>query len=608
MEQKWELIEANMDRVVELSKKLNIDPFIIKILFNRGIDTEEDMLAFWNPSMSDIRDWRSLKCIDEAIELLSYAIDSDAHIRIFGDYDIDGVMSTYILHQAILRAVREAGSGSIVDYQLPHRIYDGYGLNTDMVDKAYADGVELIITCDNGIAAIDAIAKAKSYGMTVVVTDHHEIRYEMDATGAPLIVDGHKVEILPDADAVVDPHRSDDTSIFKNICGGMVAWKVMQGLYDFYGISPEEAFEYIEYAGFATVGDIMPLIDENRVAVYYGLKRLQYSTVRNIGLKELIKATGLSDKVINSTSIGYILGPCVNATGRLDSAQKGIELLEAEDQATAERLALELVALNEERKSMTEAGAEAAKALAGKSAAEGGYADDKVLVIYLEGIHESIAGIIAGRIREAFGKPTFVITDTDTTAEDGIVKGSGRSIEAYNMFEHMVQVQDVFTKFGGHPMAAGFSLKKADIDSMRRRLNELCGLTDEDLIEKLYIDLEMPLYYMNEARTALLDKLEPFGEANRKPRFMTTVSVAEYKRFGKILPQTHMSLKLLEVDKKGVKHVAQGKVFSRADDIEPLLKDAVDNNIPIRILYYPGINDYNGRISVEMFLQGWKKG
>lgn len=601
------------DKILSLSKKLDIDSFIIKILMNRGLNTEEEMRAFLRPTPDQIHSWDEMLDMKEAVDLLSFAIESGSRIRIFGDYDIDGVMSTYILHQAIIRAIKQfrKDSGEFfdeeygiapeeqVDYQLPHRIYDGYGLNVEMVEKAYDDGVELIITCDNGIAAIEAIAKAKEYDMTVVVTDHHEIRFQMDDVGNALLDDnGDKIEILPDADAIVDPHRKADGYPFKSICGGMVAWKLMKGLYDFYGIPSTEADEFIEYAAFATIGDIMPLVDENRAVVKLGLDRLQYGKVKNIGLKALINATGLKDKVINSTHIGFVLGPCVNATGRLDTAERGVELLEATDAFAAAAIASELVDLNAQRKQLTEAGAEEAKRQAREL-----YANDKVLVIHLPDIHESIAGIIAGRVREAEAKPTFIIADTETTSENGIVKGSGRSIPAYNMFEHMVEAADVFTKFGGHPMAAGFSLCADSIDEMRRRLNENCGLSEEDLIECVDIDLDMSVHYMQRQKIEALDILEPFGEGNRKPKFMRRVKVCGYKRFGKMTPQTHMLLTIMDEKETDSSKSMTAKVFSKADEIEPLLNtDSV-----IDILYYPAINEFNGRITSEIIIQDWKR-
>ena len=652
MKNNWKLIEQDGARVRELSQKLNSDPCIIKTMMNRGVTDEDEMQKFLSPSLAHIHDWRGLAGIQEAIELLCCAIEAGSRIRIFGDYDIDGVMSTYILHQAIKRAVEEirrqvkaelgvdfaggsygvgsAGVGEyedefvdefscpvddLVTYQLPHRIYDGYGLNVEMVDKAYADGVELIITCDNGIAAVDAIRRAKEYDMTVIVTDHHEVKFEMDENGQPVLDEaGNKIEILPDADAIVDPHRAGDEYLFKEICGGMVAWKVMMGLYSTIGIPLSEAMEFIEYAAFATVGDIMPLLDENRAVVKYGLERLQAGRVRNIGLKALINQTGMSDKQINAMHIGFILGPCVNATGRLDSAERGVELLEATDSDTAERIAIELVSLNEQRKAMTEAGTEMAKSLARKPASEGGYADDKVLVIYLPDIHESIAGIIAGRVREAECKPTFILTNAE---QEGMAKGSGRSIPAYNMFEHMVQVGDVFSKYGGHPMAAGFSLSVERIDEMRTRLNEMSGLTDEDLYELLEIDGDMPISYITEARIRLLETLEPYGEGNRKPKFMRRVKVVDYKRFGKTEPKTHISLTLAEVDHPQYKIAA--KLFNKADEMEVFLNagtEAVDSGVSVceydadgnrimDVVYYPSINEFNGRSSVEIILQDW---
>ena len=474
------------------AKTYGIDPVTARIIRNREIKEGEELRLFLKGTREDLYDPALLYGAEDLVAILREKIKEQKRIRIIGDYDIDGVMSSYILVQALSRV------GALVDVQIPHRIEDGYGLNGKLVEDAYEAGIDTILTCDNGIAAIEEIARAKELGMTVLVTDHHEIPYEMEGE--------EKRYIRSQADAIVNPHQRECTYPFKDLCGAVVAWKVMQLLYRRLGRDERELDAYLENAAFATVGDIMDLRGENRILVQEGLKRIHHTT--NLGMRALIAHCGLEPSRIESYHFGYVLGPCVNASGRLDTAKRALELFLEEDPAKASVIAEELVALNEERKSMTAEGTR----LALERAKE--YQGDKVLVIYLPEVHESIAGIIAGRVREACYKPVFILTDT----ENG-VKGSGRSIEEYSMFEEMNQAADLMTKFGGHPMAAGLSLPRENVEAFRKRLNEACKLTEQDLEEKVHIDVPMPMSYASEALVEELERLAPFGKGNPRPLF-----------------------------------------------------------------------------------------
>ena len=492
---KWLMYSKRAD-FTAMGKKYQIDPVVARILVNRDLTEDAAITAFLHPSEKDLGDGKALKDMDVAVALLQKAIKEKKKIRIIGDYDIDGIQATYILHQGLLRL------GAIVDYAIPDRIEDGYGVNIRLMEKCVADGIGLVITCDNGIAAADAIAYAKEAGIEVIVTDHHEVPYEM--------VEGKKVYHLPPADAVVDPKREDCMYPCKKLCGAVVAWKVIWVLYEAAGIARQEAMRFMENAAFATIGDVMELVEENRTIVALGIDRLRHT--KNLGMQTLIARCDLAPEDISAYHVGFVLGPCLNASGRLDSATKALELLEAEDIESAAGLAETLRQLNEERKVMTEQGV--AQAIAQiEQAAD---ADAPVLVIYLPQVHESVAGIIAGRIRERYERPTFILVDA---ADGNGAKGSGRSVEGFSMYDEMCKCKELFSKFGGHPMAAGLSLPVENIDAFRTAINANTQMTKEEMQTLIHIDVPMPFSYISEELIGQLERLEPFGNGNPKPVF-----------------------------------------------------------------------------------------
>ena len=423
--EKW-VVSAKRADFQAIAEKFGIDQVTARLIRNRDIVGEPEIRKYLYGTKKDFYDPHLLKDADKLVEILMSKIKEQKKIRIIGDYDIDGVNASFIL----LRGLRRCHANA--DVEIPDRMKDGYGINEHLIRYAYEEGVDTILTCDNGIAAVEQTKLAKSLGMTILITDHHEVQEE-----------------VPPADAVVNPRQADCPYPFKHLCGAAVAYKVICCLYEAYGIPKEETEEFLEFAGFATVGDVMDLIGENRILVKEGLKRLNHT--QNVGMASLIRACGLEEKEIKSYHIGFVLGPCINAGGRLDTAKRSLNLLLQKDRAKADVMAAELKALNDERKDMTQTGAEEAIEWIEKE----GRSQDKVLVVYLPDCHESLAGIIAGRIRERYNKPVFVLTDSI----DG-VKGSGRSIEAYSMFEEMSKCKELYTKYGGHPMAAGLSLPK----------------------------------------------------------------------------------------------------------------------------------------------------
>lgn len=479
---------------MEMAKKYGIDPLIARIIRNRDIIDEKEITEYLYGGKEALHNPHLLKDVDKAAEIIAEGIAEKKAMRIIGDYDIDGVNATYILLDGIRRC------GGNVDAAIPDRMKDGYGINEHLIEQALSDGKELLITCDNGIAAINEINFAKEKGMTVVVTDHHEIPYRNTEQG--------KEFLRSNADAIVNPKQADCPYPCKGICGAVVAWKLVQVLYERMDIPVEEADIFIENAGFATVGDVMDLTGENRILVKLGLKALEHT--KNPGMKALIAKNKLSDKPLSAYHIGFVLGPCINASGRLDTAKRSLELLLERDEVKASALAGELVELNESRKYMTQQ--ETQKAL--EQIEKEGREKDKVLVVYLPECHESLAGIIAGRIREAYQRPVFVLT----RGEEG-VKGSGRSIEAYSMFDKMTEVAELFTKYGGHPMAAGLSMREEDIDKLREQLNQKAELSEEDMAEVVRLDAVLPMSYFTVDTIRQLSVLEPCGKSNTKPVF-----------------------------------------------------------------------------------------
>ncbi len=568
---KW-FVAAKKADFGKIGEQFQITPMTARIIRNRDVIGEEQIRKYLRGGMEELYDPFLMKGMKEAVQLILSSIEDGKKIRIIGDYDIDGVCATYILLTGLERA------GAKADTMIPDRMKDGYGINEQLIDRAYADGISTIITCDNGIAAKDQIAHAKELGMQVLITDHHEVPFEMDGE--------KKREIYPPADVIVNPKQSGCTYPWKGLCGAVVAWKLMDALFCTAGIAREELYPLLEFAAIATVGDIMELQDENRIIVKEGLKRIHRT--ENIGLKALIDVNGLKCEDIRSYHIGFVIGPCINAGGRLDTAKRALELFSARDKGVADRLAGDLKALNDSRKELTVQGTEAAAVQAEHYLASGA----RILVIYLPDCHESIAGIIAGRIKERYYRPTIVLTD----AEEGI-KGSGRSIPGYHMFEELTRCAELFTKFGGHPMAAGMSLPKKNLELLKSKLNENCRLTEEELTEHVTIDIAMPLQYVTEQFADELQLLEPFGNGNEKPLFA--------ERNFEIL-----KTQVLGKNKNAVK--CYGKNESGAcreimyfGDAEKFLQELQERK-KIHFTYYPSYNEFRGQKNLQIVLRDYQ--
>ncbi len=585
---KW-ILQRKAADYAGLSSKLGVDQVIVRLMVNRGLTTYEEMNEYLHPTLDNLPDPHLFADMDKACSLLKSAVESHTKIRVVGDYDVDGIMSTYILTNAI----REIGGD--VDFAVPHRMTDGYGINPDMVQAAYDEGIRFIITCDNGIAAAPAIDLAKELGMTFVVTDHHEVPFEINE-------DGTKIQILPKADSVVDPKRDDCKYPFKGICGAQVAWKLSYVLFELMGVAKKKADAFLEFAAIATVCDVMELKGENRSTVYQGIKAIE--NTKNVGLNALIARNDLRDKPLSCYHLGFVIGPCMNASGRLDTASKAIELLMEQNSAKALAMANELVELNVQRKAMTQTGIDKAKDIIENSELK----NQNVLVIYIPDLHESLAGIVAGRIRESYSKPVIVITDS----EDG-AKGSGRSIPAYNMFEELTGVKDIFTKFGGHPMAAGISLPKDKIDELRSRLNERCTLTKEDMEEVIKIDCDMPLSYISEDLVDSISMLAPFGTGNNKPLFaLKDVLVTRASYIGKegqylrlsVLTDNNQTMTALMF--RGVEEFENTIIEKYGDAAWQGLFSGHSKDIRTAIVYEPSINEFRGQRSIQITIEQFK--
>ena len=586
MEQ-WYLYKKKAD-FNQIGEKFNIDPVIARLIRNRDVIGEEAIERYLNGTISDLYDGMLMKDADKAIDILKEKIAEEKKIRVIGDYDIDGVNATYILLEGLERL------GAYVDSDIPDRIGDGYGLNRHLIDRAYDAGIDTIITCDNGIAAANEIAYGKELGMTIIVTDHHEIPFDE--------IDGEKIYRLPPADAVIDPKQKDCVYPFKGLCGAAVAYKLMEALWESMGKDSTDLDDLIENVAIATVGDVMDLEDENRIFVKEGLQMLKRT--KNPGLKALIECTGIDKESLNSYHIGFVLGPCINASGRLDTAKRALKLLRVRTQKEADILAGDLKALNDSRKDMTE---EAVK-LAKEQVETTDLSDDRVLVIYLPDCHESLAGIVAGRIRECYYKPVFVLTD----AEDG-AKGSGRSIDGYHMYEELNKCKDILTKFGGHRLAAGLSLEKENIAEFRRRLNENCTLTEEEMKEKVTIDMEMPFLCVTEELVKELELLEPFGKGNTKPIFAARGVTLLGAR---ILGKNRNVLKIKAQDANG--SVIEAMLFQNMEgflknmeetygrmEVDALLQGR-GGHIKIAVTYYPDINEYMGKRTAQIVITHYR--
>ena len=584
--EKWFVINKGAD-FAGIAKRFGISPVTARLIRNRGVMGDEAIARYLKGGIGELYDPHLLLDSDRLTDILVQKISEQKKIRVIGDYDIDGVMSTYILYKGITRC------GGSVDFQIPDRMKDGYGINDHLIEQADEAGIDTIITCDNGIAAIGEIAHAKSLGMTVLVTDHHEIPYTEER--------GERHYKRSEADAIVNPKQMECTYPYKNLCGAAVAWKVIQILYEKCDIAVEESYDFLENVAFETVGDVMDLTDENRILVREGLKRIH--TTMNPGMRALILQNKLEPEQISSYHFGFVLGPCINASGRLETAKIALNLFLQEDVKKASEIAAELVDLNAQRKDMTAEGVELAM-----QQVEEGNTGEKVLVVYLPDVHESLAGIIAGRIREACHKPTFVLTKS----EDG-VKGSGRSIEAYSMYEELCKCQELFTKFGGHPMAAGLSLPEANVEIFREKINACCGLTEEDFIPKIKIDIPMPVDYPDIPLVNELLLLEPFGKANVKPQFADknlgidrAVVVGKNQNVLKLTLKTERGKSISAVYFGDVEEFREyyGRKYGENEVQQAFLGRT--NGIRMSVVYYPEINRYQGNESIQIVIKNYQ--
>lgn len=570
MNQTQWMVQAKKADFQAISSAFGISPITARIIRNRNILGDKQIHQYLFGEIKDLYSPFLLPDMEKALNLLQKKIEERKKIRIVGDYDIDGICSTYMLYQALSRV------GAVVDYEIPDRIKDGYGINASIIRAAAEDEIDTILTCDNGISAIEQANLASELGIAMIITDHHDIRQDEEGR-----------DVLPLAAAVVNPKRKESSYPYPEICGAMVAFKLVQGLYRQFSIPQEEWEEFIEFAALATVGDVMKLQDENRVVVKEGLKRI--GCTKNIGLKKLIEKNSLNPSRITAYHIGFVIGPCLNAGGRLETAKLSLSLLLSQNEKEADELALRLKELNDTRKEMTAQGVEEASALV-----EEHYQDDWVLVVFLPDCHESLAGIVAGRLRERYHKPSIVLTRGEEA-----IKGSGRSIEAYHMFEALVEVSDLLLKFGGHPMAAGLSLNEESIDLFRQRLNESAkkNLTEKDFIEKIWIDVPLPLEYINENLIQELSCLEPFGQGNEKPQFAQRHL---FVRSARAAGKSRNVIMLMLVTDSGFG--MEAKWFGNGDEF----LEEMGGKRYMDIIYYPEINFYNGRKSIQIVIRQYR--
>ena len=583
--EKWLLRNKKVD-LKAMSEKYKISQLLCKLMVNRDIIDGNIINSYINPVYKYLHSPKTMKDVVIAVDIIKRKIQENKKIRIIGDYDVDGIISVFILYTALKKC------GANVDYEIPDRIKDGYGINENIVKVAYDEGVDTIITCDNGISAIDQIQYAKDLGLTVIVTDHHDVPF--------IEKDGVRTFLSSQADAIINPKQIECEYKFKSICGAGVAFKLMEALYEEIGMDKEECYKLIEFVAIATVCDVVDLIDENRIFVKNGLEMLNNS--KNIGINALKKACGLEDKEITAYHLGFVIGPCLNASGRLDSAKKGLELLLMEDDEEAKNLAQEIVDLNDARKNMTKEGVDRAINIIDSTDIN----NDKILVVYIPDIHESLAGIVAGRVKEQYNKPTIILTKS----EEG-VKGSARSIEEYNMFEGLLACKELLDKFGGHPMAAGLSLQEDKVDELRIALNNKCELTDEDLTRKIMIDSSLPLEYLNLHLIEELNVLEPFGKGNSKPVFgVRDAKITKAMLLGK--DKNVLKLKLLTNNNITIDAMIfndlenfESKIIEKYGNEElDNLYNKSNNNIPMDFTFYPSINEWNGNKSIQIVVNG----
>ena len=587
---KW-FVAAKRADFTKIGQEFGISPVLARIIRNRDIIEEEEIRRYLQGTIADMYAPGLLKDMEKAVDILLDKIKTGRPIRIIGDYDADGICSTFILHKGLLRA------GATADTAIPHRMKDGYGLNEHLVEDAFQAGIDTIITCDNGIAAAPQIEMAKEKGMTVIVTDHHEVPYEE--------AEGERRYILPPADAVIDPRQDGDAYPYKGICGAVVAYKVIEALYRKLELTQKEKSlleELLELAAFATVCDVMELLDENRVIVKFGLSHMKNTA--NQGLRALMEVNGIEKGKLSAYHLGFVMGPCLNATGRLDTAVRALQLLEAEDRGEAVRIASDLKQLNDSRKEMTDIYVK--KAI--RTVEESGLMQDRVLVVFLPDCHESLAGIVAGRIREQYDRPALVLT----RGEEG-VKGSGRSIETYHMYEEMTRVKHLFTKYGGHKMAAGLSLEEKDVENFRREINAVCTLTESDMEERVHIDVPMPVSHVSMEFVQELELLEPFGNGNPKPVFaQKDLSFLSARILGKngnavrftVLDDCQTKWEMMAFGDPEPMNAYLEKKFGR-EAVERLYLGK-SQDIRLSVTYYPSINTYQGNTKLQLVMQQYQ--
>lgn len=583
---RWVLLRKGAD-FAAIGEKFHISPRIACLIRNRDIIGDDAIDGYLNGTIADLNDGMLMRDMDKAVDILMEKLRGHKRIRVIGDYDIDGVCATYLLLEAL------EGLGADVDMDIPDRIRDGYGLNRNLIDRAIRDGVDTVVTCDNGIAAAEEIAYGKRLGLTILVTDHHEVPYIEKA--------GERQYSLPPADAVVDPKRADCGYPFKGLCGAAVAYKMMECLYEAMGEDSADIDRLLEVVGIATVGDVMDLAGENRIFVKQALEMLSHS--KNLGLKALMERTGIAGDGITAYHIGFVLGPCINAGGRLDTAKRALELLRAKTKREADILAGDLKALNDSRKELTEA----AVTEAVRQVNETDAGKNPVLVLYLPDCHESLAGIVAGKVRERYYRPVFVLTD----GEDG-AKGSGRSIENYHMFEELTGCKDLLIRFGGHSQAAGLSIKREKIEEFRKRLNENCRLSECDLQEKVSIDMELPLSGVSEAFVKELTLLEPFGKGNAKPVFaLRDAELLSARLIGK--KQNMLKLRVKDREGTSIEAVHFGDAGEFLEVVEEKcgkgqadkLLSGQAEGVRMSLTFYPGINEYMGNRTMQITITNY---
>lgn len=570
--ERWVLLRKGAD-FEAISKKFHISPRLVSLIRNRNVIGDEAINQYLNGTIAELYDGMQMKGMPQAVEILTEKIRDREKIRVIGDYDCDGINATYILLEGLEKL------GAKVDSDIPDRIKDGYGLNQHLIDRAHEDGIDTIITCDNGIAAAKEIEYGKALGMTIIVTDHHEVPYKENEAG--------RRYILPPADAVVDPRQEGCEYPFKGLCGAAVAYKLVEALCEANGQDVADLDYLLENVAIATVADVMDLTEENRILVKQGLEMLKRTS--NLGLRALIQCIGLEEKKIQAYHIGFILAPCLNASGKLDTAKRALALLRAKTEREADILAGDLKALNESRRDMTDRVVDEAMAKVEQTDIRG----DKVLVIYLPDCHESLAGLVAGRVRENYYRPVFVLTDS----EDG-VKGSGRSIESYSMYEELTGCGDLLTKFGGHPMAAGLSIDKENVEKFKRRLNDQCTLSEEELTEKVVIDMELPFTAITEQFIEELEYLEPFGKGNTKPVFAAR---GVFMQHVKIIGKNKNVAKATAIDAAGNR--MEAICFH---DAQEFAKQCERNNGKMSITFYPGINEFRGERQIQIVITHYR--